>query len=572
MSEEQKNTEAPLTPDELSMVRNALLREAATEDQIARTLAQITQSPAKEQPRVASALIESFRGGNDISLPAPTPASAPAAVIAGGERRPVQLAPQRDPAPPAPDADVTMSFLPKVPVADPNALNQVPIGQIDPRQATQARLANESASEAAQLDLGTLVGKQADQIAGLRESFEPDFQALEMERQIAQAEAIERQERALAQFESQLDNLLNTPMSSDRLFGSASGAAQFAAILGPAVGSLIQFNNNINFPGSNTPNTAARMINEAIERDVQSQRLQFQQAQAGLQGRQTVYNIARQLGLDEQQAMDATRVRLKEEVARRLGTMATVHAGQRQSMQLQQMARNFREQLLREKEGLVAAASNAQANALGAGRASSVREPITGYETIENTDIGVPFLELKTEERRKVRSGLQDARRAMRALQEIIQILDSGATLSESGGIGGSATITAAGSRLQQLAGVARLASKQEFALGAYDEGVRIALNEIFGGDPSRLAILSEGETRRNSRVRMQGLLDDLRVRTSTFAQDFQLRPTFGTPFQATARGELLERAAEPQVRNPAPSTPGREGTVTSGVAGFANR
>lgn len=558
MSERQKNTEEPLGEEDLQRLREGFQRFAATPDQIADAIAQVQAVAPKEQTRVASALLNGFREGSNLAVPGEARRQAqatPAAVIGGGRRAPVQLdrsTLSRDPVDPSavPEAVSSMSFVPKeLPPVD---LNTVPLDQLQPGQVGGALAANQAAQEASLLDQSTLLGKQVEEQAALRESFEPDFAALEAERQLAQAEAIERQERALAQYESQLENLLSTPMSSDRLFSGASGAAQFAAILGPAVGSLIQFNNNINFPGSNTPNTAARMINDAIERDVQTQRMNFQRNQEGLRGQQTIYNIARQLGLDEQQAMDITRLRLKDEVGRRLFTMAGVHAGQQQQMRLQQMARNYRDQILREKQGQIASLVAQQQAAMGSGQAAPTEEqPILGFFVDPSaTGTSRDWGKMPAADKRLVRSTLNQGRESMVAMRTILRYLRSGATLNNTPGA--EAGITPIGKTVQQLITEVILATKQEYALGAWDDGARQILSQLVGGDPTKFSLQNGGTSRRNAIQAFSNLLTSLERRSNGFAYSHGLTPRFtdaqgqtSPHFAADIDEAVLERARE---------------------------
>ena len=161
---------------------------------------------------------------------------------------------------------------------------------------------------------------------------------------VAQRE-LEEQERRIEEIDTSIQNLMETPFDANRLFNGADGATRFSAIFGRAVGHMLQTVQSIVAPGSNPANVAAAMIDQAIERDVQEQARNFNRGLQGLAAQRSALGVARQAGLDRQQAMEYARMRERRHVSQRLQVLAQRYQGTQFEQRLNALADQYAEQV-----------------------------------------------------------------------------------------------------------------------------------------------------------------------------------------------------------------------------------
>ena len=240
-----------------------------------------------------------------------------------------------------------------------------------PAGAGGARRGSRTASLAAQLQAALQGGGEGtDEILARlvesyrqegfkREEFGQDAAGLvtaeaEQQRQFAeQARAafeadLRDQERRLAEVDAQIGALTSTPFNANRLFHDQG--LNVAMALGVAVNAATAVMQNALFPGSNATNTALALVQGAIERDVQTQMVNFERGVQRLTSTRTAYDMARQLSGDRQAAYEFAM------------SQSQRHAGEQlraRAMQVQGVA--ARENLMRQADDLLYRAAQGDA-------------------------------------------------------------------------------------------------------------------------------------------------------------------------------------------------------------------
>ena len=111
-------------------------------------------------------------------------------------------------------------------------------------------------------------------------------------------DSVERNDKArtetLAEYKQMLQPLLETKFDPDRYWKNKSTGATVTAAIAMAVGQYVE-----GMTDGKIPNRAAQMINQAIERDIEAQKLQYAAAKDKADIGGQLYALARQQGLDD---------------------------------------------------------------------------------------------------------------------------------------------------------------------------------------------------------------------------------------------------------------------------------
>lgn len=148
------------------------------------------------------------------------------------------------------------------------------------------------------------------------------------------------QERRLQEIDTALGVLSSTRFDANRLFTDRGLATSMA--LGVAVNAATSLAQNALFPGANAGNTALQIVNGAIERDIQTQMVNYERGVQSVQGMRTAYEMARNLSQDRQAAYEFAAAISQRRVGEQLRGMA---------MQTQGLV--AREQLMRQADSLL---------------------------------------------------------------------------------------------------------------------------------------------------------------------------------------------------------------------------
>ena len=171
-------------------------------------------------------------------------------------------------------------------------------------------------------------------------------EAMAQEEELARARAEEwqqelvAQERRLQEIDTALGVLSSTRFDANRLFTDRGLATSMA--LGVAVNAATSLAQNALFPGANAGNTALQIVNGAIERDIQTQVVNYERGVQSVQGMRTAYEMARNLSGDRHAAYEFAMATSQRRVGEQLRSMA---------MQTQGLV--AREQLMRQADDLL---------------------------------------------------------------------------------------------------------------------------------------------------------------------------------------------------------------------------
>lgn len=148
----------------------------------------------------------------------------------------------------------------------------------------------------------------------------------------------ERRQAALAgarqRYEGALQRTSEMSIEPERFFRSRGALGQVGAAIAMAVGSLAE-------GISGTPNRAMQIIQSAVDRDIDAQRMGIENARAGAEGQRGLLGLMRQEFEDEDAAIDATRAAMLHEAARR----AEIEGAQAQSQDARLRADAMRTEL-----------------------------------------------------------------------------------------------------------------------------------------------------------------------------------------------------------------------------------
>lgn len=278
--------------------------------------------PSKDDPR----------GTVDATTVAGTPAR--------GRRRPAAPAPEEPPPKGAPYVDPY----------DPNTLYDYegPISEIRRSFLEQGKI-----EQQAGLDSAAMVMAAAEEVKAQREAA---YQQMR--------ENVLSQEQQLRELDVQLASLREMEFDSDRLFRNGHGVS---LALGMAVGAMQQTLSNVLFPGANAPNTAMQLVQDAIDRDLREQSVNYQRGVTNLGMARTSYEMARQLGMDHVAAYEYASATAQDYVARQLHarrlTMGAGVAAQKATRAEQEL----RMRAMEGKERALMALAQMRAQQIGAG-------------------------------------------------------------------------------------------------------------------------------------------------------------------------------------------------------------
>jgi hypothetical protein len=340
------------------------------------------------------------------------------------------------------------------------------------------------------------------------------------------------QDRMLRELDVQLGQLRSMQFDGERLFRNGHGVS---LALGIAVGAMQQTLNNVLFPGSNAPNTAMALVNDAIERDLQEQSVNFQQGVTTLGMGRTAYSMARELGMDHVAAYEYAAASAQDYVARQLNarrlTMGAGVAAQqalRAEQELRMSAMDRREDALR----MGAQQMVARQGGGGAAQRGRGGHPIAAMTFVRP---GVDITELT---KRLTPSRMNDLVDTMMGASNVIRIVDQiNALLTETNG--GQNFGTAARGRMSSLAGQLSNAIRQASGMGALDNGA-ITLTQQIAGDPLALT---------ETLPVLRGRLQELRASTHATAREY---------VQYVGMGDLVfDENARTTLVQPRPSAPG---------------
>ena len=269
-----------------------------------------------------------------------------------------------------------------------------------------------------------------------------------------------REEEALAQVQETTQRLIDTPFDANQLFNNNTGAENFGLALGVAVGSVIQTVLNSQFPGLNAPNMAKRMIDEAIERDVQTQVQSFNQLSAGADAAQSAYSTALRHGLSQREAQDFLLLKQVEMAKDEMFIIARRFRGTRAGVMGEQLAAEYEAKVAQLKQQLEASRMTAAAARPGGASGGGTRYPApAGYRWDPNTETDAAT-------RREGRERVLGSTEAITQARNILRILREGRDFETLAGFGGQRAM------LEQMWADLVIAYVQGSGLGSYDEGL----------------------------------------------------------------------------------------------------
>lgn len=417
--------------------------------------ARITQELDAREQRASSSVMSGSpdpRGTVDATTVAGTPAR--------GRRRPAAPAPAPEEPPP--------KGAPYVDPYDPNTLYDYegPISEIRRSFLEQGKI-----EQQAGLDSAAMVMAAAEEVKAQREAA---YQQMR--------ENLLSQEQQLRELDVQLASLREMEFDSDRLFRNGHGVS---LALGMAVGAMQQTLSNVLFPGANAPNTAMQLVQDAIDRDLREQSVNYQRGVTNLGMARTSYEMARQLGMDHVAAYEYASATAQDYVARQLHarrlTMGAGVAAQKATRAEQEL----RMRAMEGKERALMALAQMRAQQIGAGgrggrgagaAAGGVDERIIAPMTRLRAGYSIRDL------RKDMGPALDRLTQTMTGASEVMRIVDRLRTLVQRTG-GGQNWATRVGGEIRSLAAQLKDAIRQASGMGALDNGA-LAMTEQIAGDP----------------------------------------------------------------------------------------
>lgn len=297
----------------------------------------ITQELDAREQRASSSVMSGSpdpRGTVDATTVAGTPAR--------GRRRPA--APASAPEEPPPKG------APYVDPYDPNTLYDYegPISEIRRSFLEQGKI-----EQQAGLDSAAMVMAAAEEVKAQREAA---YQQMR--------ENLLSQEQQLRELDVQLASLREMEFDSDRLFRNGHGVS---LALGMAVGAMQQTLSNVLFPGANAPNTAMQLVQDAIDRDLREQSVNYQRGVTNLGMARTSYEMARQLGMDHVAAYEYASATAQDYVARQLNARRLTMGAGVAAQQATRAEQELRMRAMEGKERALMALAQLRAQQIGAG-------------------------------------------------------------------------------------------------------------------------------------------------------------------------------------------------------------
>lgn len=396
--------------------------------------------PSKDDPR----------GTVDATTVAGTPAR--------GRRRPAAPAPEEPPPKGAPYVDPY----------DPNTLYDYegPISEIRRSFLEQGKI-----EQQAGLDSAAMVMAAAEEVKAQREAA---YQQMR--------ENLLSQEQQLRELDVQLASLREMEFDSDRLFRNGHGVS---LALGMAVGAMQQTLSNVLFPGANAPNTAMQLVQDAIDRDLREQSVNYQRGVTNLGMARTSYEMARQLGMDHIAAYEYASATAQDYVARQLNARRLTMGAGVAAQQATRAEQELRMRAMEGKERALMALAQMRAQQIGAGggggrgagaAAGGVDERIIAPMTRLRAGYSIRDL------RKDMGPALDRLTQTMTGASEVMRIVDRLRTLVQRTG-GGQNWATRVGGEIRSLAAQLKDAIRQASGMGALDNGA-LAMTEQIAGDP----------------------------------------------------------------------------------------
>jgi hypothetical protein len=398
--------------------------------------------PSKDDPR----------GTVDATTVAGTPAR--------GRRRPAAPAPAPEEPPP--------KGAPYVDPYDPNTLYDYegPISEIRRSFLEQGKI-----EQQAGLDSAAMVMAAAEEVKAQREAA---YQQMR--------ENLLSQEQQLRELDVQLASLREMEFDSDRLFRNGHGVS---LALGMAVGAMQQTLSNVLFPGANAPNTAMQLVQDAIDRDLREQSVNYQRGVTNLGMARTSYEMARQLGMDHIAAYEYASATAQDYVARQLNARRLTMGAGVAAQQATRAEQELRMRAMEGKERALMALAQLRAQQIGAGgrggrgagaAAGGVDERIIAPMTRLRAGYSIRDL------RKDMGPALDRLTQTMTGASEVMRIVDRLRTLVQRTG-GGQNWATRVGGEIRSLAAQLKDAIRQASGMGALDNGA-LAMTEQIAGDP----------------------------------------------------------------------------------------
>lgn len=396
--------------------------------------------PSKDDPR----------GTVDATTVAGTPAR--------GRRRPAAPAPEEPPPKGAPYVDPY----------DPNTLYDYegPISEIRRSFLEQGKI-----EQQAGLDSAAMVMAAAEEVKAQREAA---YQQMR--------ENLLSQEQQLRELDVQLASLREMEFDSDRLFRNGHGVS---LALGMAVGAMQQTLSNVLFPGANAPNTAMQLVQDAIDRDLREQSVNYQRGVTNLGMARTSYEMARQLGMDHIAAYEYASATAQDYVARQLNARRLTMGAGVAAQQATRAEQELRMRAMEGKERALMALAQMRAQQIGAGgrggrgagaAAAGVDERVIAPMTRLRAGYSIRDL------RKDMGPALDRLTQTMTGASEVMRIVDRLRTLVQRTG-GGQNWATRVGGEIRSLAAQLKDAIRQASGMGALDNGA-LAMTEQIAGDP----------------------------------------------------------------------------------------
>lgn len=351
-----------------------------------------------------------------------------------------------------------------------------------------------------------------------------------------------REEQALAEVQRRTTELFNTRFEANRLFNGMSGADRFGLGLGVAVGSVIQTILNTTFPGANTPNLALRMVDDMVERDIQEQVQNFNQRTTAVDASRSAFALARQVGLDEREAMDFIRAKQKEQVATELSVVARRYQGTLAGQQAEDMAAQIRGQAESLRLQTQAAAMQSTAR-----RRREPEQPnrisIMGYRQVPGS---APVSD----------TDLRQAAEQVNAFRLVRTNIDALLALLNERTLATRANWGSVAAKARTLETSLKMEVIRGSGLGAYDTGLANLLSALVGD--SLTSVTAASDSVRTSLLTLRGLADYQEQQAAGTVNQVRPENPVITPEQrASTPAELAIESARGALLDTSPHTTG---------------
>jgi len=315
--------------------------------------AALLPQPQPPLPRVIGTPLQGDPGSTFDHDPNAPQVPADVADLTGGAGRPSQprggrrgvRSVFRAPPPPPTEEELNERLIAEL-TARP--ADDAPLVPADSRGESPLEVQERQLDERAQLERAT-----ADQAAIRAADLADQEAALQEQRARVQEQRQAALTGARQRYEGALEKAASMSIEPERFYRSRGLLGQVGAAIAMAVGAFAE-------GATGAPNRAAQIIDGAITRDIEAQRMNIANAREAAEGQRGVYQLMRQEYDDENAALDATRAAMLTEAARR----AEIEGAQAQSEDARLRANELRTRLEAEARQAQEQASMREALAL----------------------------------------------------------------------------------------------------------------------------------------------------------------------------------------------------------------